>query len=321
MELFPGVFQIRVPLPAGRWVSVHLLVGDRSMLIDAGLPDSPEAQILPLMRQIGFDPADLDYIVITHSDADHQGGNAALRKVAPRALIMAHELDAALVEDGEQLVLRRYNRFEAGHDLGFAEDINRSLRNWAGDPVPVDVRLRGGEQFRLAPNWTVTIWHTPGHSPGHITVYDTRHDCAIAGDCVLGTGIYDGDGRLIDPPSYHGVDWYRSAIQTLQTLNPGTLLTGHYAPMHGAEVGQFLAQTRDWVDRTEAALTRILREAAEPLTLAELSAQANRLVGPYGEGAGGMFWAVHSHLEHLERAGRVARLYKEHLVAWRWQGV
>lgn len=80
MEIAPGIHRIKCLFGAKRMVYVHLLVGeDAAMLVDTGCADNPEQEILPYMRSIGFDPARLTYIVISHSDIDHQGGNAAMK--------------------------------------------------------------------------------------------------------------------------------------------------------------------------------------------------------------------------------------------------
>ena len=47
MEIFPNVHQIDVPF-VGQFVSVYLLIGEHSLLIDTGVIDSPEAVIMPL---------------------------------------------------------------------------------------------------------------------------------------------------------------------------------------------------------------------------------------------------------------------------------
>ena len=75
MEIAPGIHRIKCLFGVKRMVYVHLLVGeDAAMLVDTGCAHNPQQEILPYMRSIGFDPARLTYIVISHSDIDHQGG-------------------------------------------------------------------------------------------------------------------------------------------------------------------------------------------------------------------------------------------------------
>jgi glyoxylase-like metal-dependent hydrolase (beta-lactamase superfamily II) len=68
---------------------------------------------------------------------------------------------------------------------------------WAdlGGDCPIDFGLRGGETFRLGPEWRVEIMHLPGHSLGHLGVWDPRSGVAIITDAVLETGIYDRAGN------------------------------------------------------------------------------------------------------------------------------
>ena len=45
------------------------------------------------MASIGFDAASLTYLLIPHSDTDHQGGNQPMKQAAPGAILMCHNLD------------------------------------------------------------------------------------------------------------------------------------------------------------------------------------------------------------------------------------
>ena len=114
MEIAPGIHRIKCLFGANRMVYVHLLVGEEAaMLVDTGCAHNPAQEILPYMHSIGFDPARLTYIVISHSDIDHQGGNAPMKAAAPQALLACHNLDRPWVEDTEALIRGRYSQFEA----------------------------------------------------------------------------------------------------------------------------------------------------------------------------------------------------------------
>src|SRR5260370_38144015 len=99
MEIAPRIHTIPCIFSGTRIVMVHLLIGEtRSLLIDTAMKESPEQEILPYMRSIGFNPAGLTYILISHSDIDHQEGNAAMRAAAPNALFIRHTLYRPRVE-------------------------------------------------------------------------------------------------------------------------------------------------------------------------------------------------------------------------------
>src|SRR5215218_9997083 len=104
----------------------------------------------------------------------------------------------------------REQRTDNGGDLPLVRALRlRSRRGIQGlDPhglggdSPVDVGLRGGETLRLGPDWRVEILNLPGHTPGHLGIWDAKNDAAIIIDAALETGIYDRWGNGLLPPRY-----------------------------------------------------------------------------------------------------------------------
>src|SRR3712207_6996444 len=78
-----------------RSFSQYLLRGERTMLVDTGVTETPGRVILPYLDSVGLDPADLDFVLNTHADVDHFGGNAEIRGAAPGAVFCAHGADVA----------------------------------------------------------------------------------------------------------------------------------------------------------------------------------------------------------------------------------
>ena len=58
-------------------------------------------------------------------------------------------------------------------------------------------------------DWRVEVLHLPGHTLGHIGVWDPRSRAAIVIDAVLERGIYSNDGALLIPPRVYDLDAYR----------------------------------------------------------------------------------------------------------------
>ena len=87
MEIVPGIQRIESIL-GPRPFSQYLLHGERTLLVDTGVEETPADVILPFLADAGFDPAELDLILNTHADVDHFGGNAAMREAATRALVL-----------------------------------------------------------------------------------------------------------------------------------------------------------------------------------------------------------------------------------------
>jgi glyoxylase-like metal-dependent hydrolase (beta-lactamase superfamily II) len=165
-EVAPGIYRIESIL-GPRPFAQYLLREERSLLVDSGIATTPDEVILPAFQELGLDPADLDYVLISHADVDHFGGNAALRAAAPRAIFCAHVADCDWIGDRERILRERYGWYAAhGPGADYDDATKDWLRNAMGPDVPVDLHLAGGEVFRLGPHLSVEVLHLPGHSPG-----------------------------------------------------------------------------------------------------------------------------------------------------------
>jgi len=278
MEVAPGIHRIESIL-GPRPFSQYLLLGDRSLLIDTGVKETPGEVILPFLEQVGLDPAGLDLVLISHADVDHFGGNAAVRAAAPRALVCAHAADTPWIESRELILRERYGWYE-GLGVPYPEGVLDWLRDAMGPDVPVDVRLLGNEEIRLGPELVVRVLHLPGHSPGHVGLWEPRSRTAIVQDAVLARGLLDTEGNVIHPPPVLLITEYERSAQLLQQLRPARLLTAHYDVIKGEDVERFLDETLDFVGRARAAVKRALDEEPES-TLADLLARTDAELGPF----------------------------------------
>ncbi len=315
-EVVPGIFRIESIL-GPRPFAQYLLRDERSMVVDTGIVSTPEEAILPAFRELGLDPAALDFIVISHADADHFGGNAAMRAAAPRAMLCAHAADAPWIADRERILRERYGWYAAhGPDADYDTATKSWLRNAMGDDVPVDLHLAGGEVFWLGPHLSVETLHLPGHSPGHIGLWDPVSGTAIVIDAVLGGGLAGLDGQVIHPPPYVLLAEYEATVRLLQGLAPERLLTAHFAVMDGDEVDRFLNDSLTFVARMREALAVVLRGRDE-VTLAGLLAVLNPRLGPFTSMAIELGSPIRAHLRELAARGEIEEIPDREPPAWR----
>jgi glyoxylase-like metal-dependent hydrolase (beta-lactamase superfamily II) len=227
----------------------------------------------PYLGRAGLDP---DFVLISHADNDHVGGNRAFRGAHPDAVFACHELDRRWVESNEALVRENYSWHAA---YGFPPtDAAELLASMSGDS-PVDVGLGGGETIRLAADRVVEVLHLPGHTQGHIGLWDEHTQAAIIIDAVLAGGIYDRAGNKLIPPRYYDLPALRETIDRLEALRPELLLTAHYPVLDRAEALEWLATGRAFVDDVE----RVVREAPpeERDDLWALTQRVDAALGPF----------------------------------------
>jgi glyoxylase-like metal-dependent hydrolase (beta-lactamase superfamily II) len=119
------------------------------------------------------------------------------------------------------------------------------------------------------PGWR---WvHTPGHSPGHVSLFRSSDRILIAGDAVTTTrqesayAVVTQKPELNGPPAYFTIDWdaaHRS-VSTIASLKPLIVSTGHGPTMRGDEMPRRLAElARDFDTRVRPRRGRYVREPA-----------------------------------------------------------
>ncbi|HLL50136.1 MAG TPA: MBL fold metallo-hydrolase [Thermomicrobiales bacterium] len=315
-DVAPGIYRIESIL-GPRPFAQYLLRDERSLLVDTGIVSTPDEVILPAFQELGLDPADLDYVLISHADVDHFGGNAAIRAAAPRAVVCAHVADCAWIGDRERILSERYGWYAAhGAEADYDADTKDWLRNALGPDVPVDLHLVGGEVFRLGPNLSVEVLHLPGHSLGHIGLWDPGSRSAIITDAALGAGLLNNEGQVIHPPPYVFLQEYKETVHRLRALEPERLLTAHYAVMEGIEVDRFLDESLAFVARARSAIEDAIA-GAEEVTLAGLLTTLNPVLGPFTSMAIELGSPIRAHLGELVASGRIEEIADRQPPAWR----
>ena len=317
MEIAKGVYRIECRFDTNRMSYVHLLVGtEAAMLVDTCCAHNPQQDILPYMETIGLAPEQLTYILISHSDLDHQGGNQPMKEAAPQAILMCHNLDKAWVESTEALITGRYMQFDDDHGFVTTDEVRQAIHN---DTLscPIDMTLEGGETFRLSPDWTVEAMHTPGHTWGHLAVYDPRSRTLAAGEAALWNAILDVDWNPVLPPTYCYVDTYLATLERLMAME-----IEHYSPAHwqlqsGSDVGDFLRESRNYCLHVEHQLLRFAQEHS-PFTLKEAIEQVGPSVSSWDEAGNGLLtFPFAGNLHRLTQRGQLVQSRNdENLITW-----
>jgi glyoxylase-like metal-dependent hydrolase (beta-lactamase superfamily II) len=292
MEILPGIHRIESDLGV-RFMCQYLLVGeDRTVLVDTGVSGTPEEVIVPYLEEIGVGLEGVDDVIISHADLDHCGGNRALKERHPGLRFWCHELDRPYVESDRVMLAEIYG-WPAPYGFGPDEEAESAILEDLGGDSPVDVGLRGGETLRLGPDWVVEIMHLPGHTPGHLGIWDARSGAAIIIDAALESGIYDREGNRLIPPRYFDAVAYQTTIRRLRSMSPDHLLTAHYPAMRRGEGADFLDRSLNFTREVQ----RVVDEGHKRgiTSLHELTEYAIEQLGPYPEFANELGAGVRAH--------------------------
>jgi glyoxylase-like metal-dependent hydrolase (beta-lactamase superfamily II) len=279
MEILPGVHRIESIFDR-RLVTSYLLVGKRGLLIDSGLAYTPEETILPYLNRLGISVEQITWLVVTHASGDHFGGNHVIKSQSPGTTIVAHELDADCIAN-YPIYIREQIDWIREYDIPYppvrADDLEFLALH--GVETPVDWRIQGGESLDLGDGWSVVLLHTPGHTAGHLMVYDARHRAVFAGDGIMGDGVPAVDGDLVLPPHYFEVDWYLQTIAKVRALKPQRILATHYEPLVGRDAVKFIDASEAFVRECDLAILRVLEVSGKPLSFLSIVEALRREIG------------------------------------------
>jgi glyoxylase-like metal-dependent hydrolase (beta-lactamase superfamily II) len=270
-ELFPGIHRIQSSFD-GRLLTSFLLIGrNAALLIDSGLAYTPEETLIPYVDQLGRSVPSIKWLVITHASGDHFGGNHAIKSRFPEITIVAHELDAPSISNHSTFIEEHINALRRdGVPCPELRADDPDFIALHGPEVPVNWQARGEEKIALDDNWAVSLLHTPGHTPGHLMVYDELHQVLFAGDGIMGKGIPDIEGNLVMPPHYFEAEWYRKTLGAVARCAPKSILATHYPPLHEKQASTFVKDSAAFLKEFEGMLLNILRSASSPPDISEI---------------------------------------------------
>ncbi|NIK12368.1 MBL fold metallo-hydrolase [Alkalibacillus almallahensis] len=228
-----------------------ILVGnnkDDFVLVDAGMPESADEIISVVEERFGSNSRP-KAIILTHGHFDHVGALIELVEYWDVS-VYAHELELPFLT-GE----KSYPEPDPSVEGGMVAKLSSMFPN---EPVNL-----GNHVEKLPPDGSVPYmpgfnWvHTPGHTPGHISLYREDDRTLIVGDTFITVKqesllkVLKQQQEISGPPRYLTPDWKaaKESVIKLQRLNPSVAITGHGYPMSGDLLAESLEKLVHDFDR------------------------------------------------------------------------
>jgi glyoxylase-like metal-dependent hydrolase (beta-lactamase superfamily II) len=235
-QILPDMYRIEIPLPESPLKSLNAYViesKERSLVIDTGW--NHEA-CLHAMRS-GLKDLDVDLnktdFFITHLHADHIGLVGELMTKTSKVYLGAVDASVA-ASDVERTKERVDHMFKTYVSHGFPEEeLRRAVANHPGyrylSPKPLHFStLREGDRIAIG-DYSFTSIETPGHSPGHICLYEPREKILLSGDHIL----FDITPNITRWPEMEdSLGQYLASLEKTYSLDVKRVLPGHRSAMN-----------------------------------------------------------------------------------------
>jgi glyoxylase-like metal-dependent hydrolase (beta-lactamase superfamily II) len=227
------VYRITVPtpFPVGN-VNMYVIKGDSLTLIDAGVKTEEAWQSFQQqLRELGYTPADIDQVVLTHHHPDHVGLIDYLPEEIP---VIGHKKADRWVRQDETFFQQHQQFFEqflieCGVDPSFLAqqpELRGSLRYACHRPLADTVQE--GDSLPGLPHWKVI--ETPGHAQSHIVFYRETDGVMIGGDHLL---LHISPNPLMEPPFAGETErpkpllQYNDSLRKMLRYDIAYCMTGH----------------------------------------------------------------------------------------------
>jgi len=199
-------------------------------LIDT-LYDTDARYIVEVIQRMGREVRDLENIIITHAHRSHLGGLAAL-KMLSKATVWAHEWESDIIagqRKAQAIPFFPRRPYRISLRVWFPLQFGLALGLGRHPACEVDRFLKDGAS--VGP---LTICHTPGHSPGHLSMFWKERRTLFAGDSIatwpelsLGWPAFNLNKRQ-----------HYDSLHKIREFDPEIIAVGHGEPATGEQVAQ-----------------------------------------------------------------------------------
>ncbi len=235
-QVLPNLYRIEIPLPRSplKALNSYLVKGEgRYLLIDTGQnQEECKREMLTSLKKLAVDLAHTDFF-ITHLHVDHLGLLAALKSETSR--VYFNQKEARIVNaDKYEWEKRWQGRYAFYIANGFPKaELEAAIKNhpfhlYGLKQGVAFVVLREGDVLEIG-DYSFRCLETPGHSPGHMCLYEPNHKVLVSGDHIL----FDITPNITYwPEMKNALSEYLASLDKVSDLEADIVLPGHRKAGH-----------------------------------------------------------------------------------------
>jgi len=189
-------------------------------------------RLFSALKRLGWNSRPIEKIILSHAHPDHMGGMQALLSELEPEVIAIHETDFPYALEPEKLQFSfdiplckkrlvegeaRKNHGPKGPDFDLIDYF--SSVNCPMCHVKANRTVKEGDRIQIG-FYSFEVLHTPGHAPGHISLYDRKKRILLAGDIL-------GEMVAWYAPSSGGVTGYLESLDKVEALKIDLILPSH----------------------------------------------------------------------------------------------
>lgn len=185
-EVYPNIFKNEIPLPKNplKAINSYIIKSEkRNLIIDTGFNTAEcQAELMRGLEELSIDLKKTD-LLITHMHTDHSGLAPVLKKNGVQAIYFS-QVDGDLFNqtsnrDNFRKTLNQLLGFTSENPLIFGKEFGTRL----SEPLEFTPLSEGNEV--VVGDYCFEVAAIPGHTPGHIGLYERKHKLFFCGDHIL----------------------------------------------------------------------------------------------------------------------------------------
>lgn len=246
-DIIDGIIRIKIDIPFDvKFVAVYIYdIDGQKVMIDAGFNMLAWRNLfIKALKEQNLDIKDIDYCIVTHEHLDHCGLIKFLKRKNPNLKIYMHKITDESLNFGSNLSYKdkmEKNALKVAKEImeyGMEEkQIIRLMKGFLVWPQIVRYQeptglLKDGDVLPFK-STNLKIIATPGHSLGHICIFDTTRKILFSGDHILSRitphiGIYHISSLINEELDFSNIlDYYLKSLDKILELDPKKILPAH----------------------------------------------------------------------------------------------